>query len=181
MCVSDLVPVIAPLSLSQRYFSTGCIQQLQAFVSLTVQVYVRGEQGWCSDDSTGLPPVWPGFESRCQRHTWVELLVLVLAPRGDRFFSGASGSTLSLKANTSKLRFDLEHTNTFKRVLQVAKYFLGKRKTFSKRNQHVHFISILDDSIGHLTKAALSYSYQDPSDFCFLGQVKTVLIWKLWK
>ena len=42
------------------------------------------------------------------------LLVLSLAP--SRFFSDHSGFPLSSKTNTFKLQFDLEHTNTFKRV-----------------------------------------------------------------
>ena len=42
------------------------------------------------------------------------LLVLSLAPRG--FSSGYSGFPLSSKTNTSKYQFDLERTDTFKRV-----------------------------------------------------------------
>ena len=43
-----------------------------------------GEQGWRSGESTRLPPMWPGFNSRTQRHMWVEFVVGsdVLAPRG---------------------------------------------------------------------------------------------------
>ena len=42
---------------------------------------VRGVQGWRSGESTRLPPMWPGFDSRSRRHMWVEFVV-VLAPRG---------------------------------------------------------------------------------------------------
>ena len=34
-----------------------------------------GEQGWRSDESTHLPPMWPGFDSRTRHHTWVEFVV----------------------------------------------------------------------------------------------------------
>ena len=33
------------------------------------------EQGWHSGESTRLPPMWPGFESRTRRHKWVEFFV----------------------------------------------------------------------------------------------------------
>ena len=46
-----------------------------------------GEQGWCSGESTHLPPMWPSFDSRTQRHMWVEFVVgFLLAPRA--FFPG---------------------------------------------------------------------------------------------
>ena len=37
-------------------------------------------------------------------------------PCSERFFSGYSGFPLSSKTNTSKFQFDLERTDTFKRV-----------------------------------------------------------------
>ena len=33
------------------------------------------EQGWRSGESTRLPPMWPGFDSRSRRHRWVEFVV----------------------------------------------------------------------------------------------------------
>ena len=63
---------------------------------------IQGEQGWRSGESTRLPPVWPGFKSRCQRHMWVEFVVSSF-PCSERFFSG-----YSLRPNTSKFQFDLE-------------------------------------------------------------------------
>ena len=33
------------------------------------------EQGWCSGESTCLPPTWPGFDSWTRRHMWVEFIV----------------------------------------------------------------------------------------------------------
>ena len=34
-----------------------------------------GEPGWHSGESTRLPPMWPGFDSRSRCHTWVEFVV----------------------------------------------------------------------------------------------------------
>ena len=68
-------------------------------------------------ESTRLPPMWPGFESRCRRHMWVEFVVgSLLCSEG--FFSGYSGVPLSLKTNTFKFQFDLERTDKFQRVLK---------------------------------------------------------------
>ena len=33
------------------------------------------EQGWRSGESTRLPPMWAGFDSRTRRHMWVEFVV----------------------------------------------------------------------------------------------------------
>ena len=74
-----------------------------------------GGQGWRNGESTSLPPMWPGFKSRRRRHMWVEFVVGSL-PCAERFFSGYSGFSLSSKTNTSKFQFDLQHTDTFKRV-----------------------------------------------------------------
>ena len=65
------------------------------------------EQGWRSGESTGLPPMWPGFDSRTRRHMWVEFVV-GSRPCSMRFFSGCSGFPLSSKTNISKFQFDLE-------------------------------------------------------------------------
>ena len=37
--------------------------------------HIRGSKGWRSGESARLPPMWPGFKSRCRRHTWVEFVV----------------------------------------------------------------------------------------------------------
>ena len=50
----------------------------------------------------------PGFESRTQRHMWVEFVVGSL-PCSKRFFSGYSGFPLSSKTNISKFQFDLDY------------------------------------------------------------------------
>ena len=61
-----------------------------------------GEQGWRSDESTRLPPMWPGFDSRSRRHLWVEFVVGSLLC-SERFFSGYSGFPLSAKTNTFQI------------------------------------------------------------------------------
>ena len=33
------------------------------------------EQGWRGGESSHLPPMWPGFDSRTRRHMWVEFVV----------------------------------------------------------------------------------------------------------
>ena len=65
----------------------------------------KGEQGWRSGESTRLPPMWPGFDSRTRCHTWVEFVV-GSRPCSERFFSGYSGFPLSSKTNISKFQFD---------------------------------------------------------------------------
>ena len=55
----------------------------------------------------GLPPMWPGFDSRTRRQMWVEFVV-GSRPCSERFSSGYSGFPLSSKTNISKFQFDLE-------------------------------------------------------------------------
>ena len=57
-----------------------------------------GVQGWCSGESTRLPPMWPGFDSQTQRHVRVEFVGSLLC--SERFFSGYSGFPLSSKTKT---------------------------------------------------------------------------------
>ena len=66
-----------------------------------------GEQGWGSGESTRLPPMWPGFDSRTRRHMWVELVV-GSRPCSERFSLGTPKFPLSTKTNVSKFQFDLE-------------------------------------------------------------------------
>ena len=34
----------------------------------------KWDQGWRSGESTRLPPMWPGFDSRTRRHMWAEFV-----------------------------------------------------------------------------------------------------------
>ena len=74
---------------------------------ISVLVSSVWEQGWCSGESTRLPPMWPGFKSRRRRHMWVEFVVGSL-PCSERFFCGYSGFPVSSKTNISKFQFDQE-------------------------------------------------------------------------
>ena len=82
-----------------------------SFSSVQFLSFSSGEQGWHSGwafvSHAGLPPMWPGFDSRTRRHMWVEFVV-GSRPCSERFFSGYSGFPLSSKTNISKFRFDLE-------------------------------------------------------------------------
>ena len=97
----------------------SCLPSLLMVIkSHIIIIYISGfgEQGWCSGESTRLPPMWPGFDSWRRRHMCVEFVVGSL-PCSERFFSGYSGFPLSLKTNTFKFQFDLARTDTFQRVV----------------------------------------------------------------
>ena len=49
------------------------------------EIYLSGEEGWCSGESTRLPPMWRGIDSRTRRHMWVEFAVGSLLC-SERFF-----------------------------------------------------------------------------------------------
>ena len=49
-------------------------------------------QGWCSGESTRLPPMWPGFDSQTRRHMWVEFVGSLLST--ERFSPGTPVSPL---------------------------------------------------------------------------------------
>ena len=41
----------------------------------SLMVVSYGEQGWLSGESTRLPPMWQGLDSRTQHHMWVQFVV----------------------------------------------------------------------------------------------------------
>ena len=50
---------------------------------ILIVIKLNGEQGWRSGESTRLPPMWPGFDSRTNVICGLSLLlVLYSAPRG---------------------------------------------------------------------------------------------------
>lgn len=55
-------------SLCQKYLYLG------TFLLFLLFVVIIGEQGWCSGEGTRLPPIWPRFDSRTQRHKWVQFV-----------------------------------------------------------------------------------------------------------
>ena len=77
---------------------------------------------WCVGSKRGGAVVRALVSHQCGR---VQIPVLTpyvgwvccwFSPCSERFFSGYSGFPLSLKTNTFKFQFDLERTDTFKRV-----------------------------------------------------------------
>ena len=101
----------------QKQSMSSCTKKRIVYNSVTcLCTYSAREQGWRSGESACLRPMWPGFESWRRRHVWVEFVVGSL-PCSERFFSGYSGFPLSLKTNTFKFQFDLEHMDMFQRVL----------------------------------------------------------------
>ena len=78
---------------------------------------LSGEQGWCSGESTRLPPMWPGFDSRTRRHVWVEFVV------GSRPCSKgfSSGSPVFLPAQNQYFQIPIGpgRTDTFESSFSV--------------------------------------------------------------
>ena len=81
--------------------------------------------GWRSGESTRLPPMWPGFDSRSRRHMWVEFVV-GSRPCSEDFSPGSSVFLPPQKPTFSKFQFELERTDTFERVPRALWYFVGK-------------------------------------------------------
>ena len=50
--------------------STDCGKRKDGYLKVTIR-----EQGWRGGESTRLPPMWPGFDSRSRCHMWVEFVV----------------------------------------------------------------------------------------------------------
>ena len=69
------------------------------------------EQGWCSGESTCLPPMWLMCDSLTQHNMWVEF-VLRSCPFSERFFSGYSGFPFPQKptfANSNSVWIIVKH------------------------------------------------------------------------
>ena len=58
-------------------------------------------QGWCSGESTRLPPMWPGFQILASTPYVSVGCVLGSVPCSERFFSGYPGFPLSSETNIS--------------------------------------------------------------------------------
>ena len=58
-----------------------------------------GVQGWRSGESTGLPPMWPGFDFQIRRQMWVEFVGSLLCTK--RFSPGTLVSPLLKNQNLS--------------------------------------------------------------------------------
>ena len=97
-------------------FSTGssflCYVAFSSFSTAYWSIWFLGSKGGAMLRALAFHNVAPGSN---RRHMWLEFAVGSLLCT-ERFFSGYSGFLLSSKTNTSKFQFDLEHTDTFKRV-----------------------------------------------------------------
>ena len=67
----------------------------------------KGEQGWCSGESTLLVPICPRFDSLTRRHMWVEFVV-GSRPWSEGFSPGSPVFLPPQEINISKFQFDLE-------------------------------------------------------------------------
>ena len=85
------------------------------------QIFLAGktqkvEQGWCSGESSHLPPVWPSFDSQTWHHTWVEFVV-GSCPCSERFSSGyLTDFLLSSKTNTLNLKLKLSPMSALHKI-----------------------------------------------------------------
>ena len=61
-------------------------------IMLSFEYLITGGQGWCSDEGTCLPPMWPAFSSQIQCHMSVEFVGSLLCTK--RFSPGTPVSTL---------------------------------------------------------------------------------------
>ena len=78
-----------------------------------------GQKRWRSGESTRLPPMWPGFKSLQQRHTWVVFDVgSLLCSEG--VISGDSGFSISLTLSLPESLMDsCKVTLTFESVDEI--------------------------------------------------------------
>ena len=101
-----IVPYISEDHRDRAFSVTGCHLRFICTES-TVYCATLGEKGWCSDESTRLPPMWRRFESCCRLHMWFEFVVGSL-PCSKRFFSGYFGFPPSQKPIFPNSNFDQE-------------------------------------------------------------------------
>ena len=114
-------------SLPSTIFHSSSLHSIYSVDTACPSCSMQEEQGWRSGESTRLPPMWPGFDSRTRRHMWVEFVVGSLL-YSERFFSGYSGFPLSAKTNISKFQFDPECSS----VLYISPW-LGRLGNHSSR------------------------------------------------
>ena len=89
---SLLLLVCAIQSPTARLCLSGSTWQPSHWVWLSPGPFGVGVQGWRSGESTRLPPMWPGFDSRTRRHMWVEFVGSLLCT--ERFSPGTPVSPL---------------------------------------------------------------------------------------
>ena len=122
------------LLLNRLNFNRGKAITTRGSLLLIDERRIFVEQGWLSGESTRLPPMWPGFDSRSRCHMWVEFVLsfvfLVLPP----------------KVLLRVLRFSSLHKDQH---FQIPSRINGRRATLWRchcKFQFVYFIIYLLDS-----------------------------------
>ena len=87
---------------AQRSFKNWKVRSLDILAESLGRNIYQWEQCWRSGESTGLPPMWPGFDSHIARHMRVEFVGSLFC--SERFLPGSSGFPFSPKTN---IWFDL--------------------------------------------------------------------------
>ena len=99
---------MASLSIPHSNFLfLGQFQYWSTLLLCTTIKGLQGEQGRRSGETTRLPPMLPGVNSRRRRHLCAKF-VFGSFPCSERFFSRYSSFPLSSKTNISKFQFDQE-------------------------------------------------------------------------
>ena len=112
-------------------------------------------QGWRSGESTGLPPLWPGFDSWTRRQTWVEFVV------GSRtcsasFFPGSPVFVPPQKPTPkTKFQFDPKMRATGLSALLLVSPSLNKVDYYYHYHHHYYYTSIPQIMIYNITNARL--------------------------
>ena len=57
------------------YYKCNMFFAIHGSSNILRKIGCLGMQGWRSEESTRLPPLWPGFDSRTRRHMWVDFVV----------------------------------------------------------------------------------------------------------
>ena len=78
-----------------QHFVNQAKPKLVSFLKLIIFLLSHTIQGWPSGESTGLSPMWPGFDFRTRCHMWIEFVGSL--PCYERFSPGYSGFPLSSK------------------------------------------------------------------------------------
>lgn len=105
------------------------------FFRLTLYV----SRGWCSEESTRLPPMRPGFKSRCQCHMWVEFVAGSL-PCSERFSSGYSSFPSVFKN---------QHFKVFQFGQESSRTRTEQNRTTLCMGYHIHLFKSLLSAFTH--------------------------------
>ena len=115
-----------------------CLRMEQQVCVIPVNYEQRWRSGCAFASHAGLPPMWPGFDSRSRRQMWVEFVV-GSRPCSERFFFGYFGFLLSSKTNIIQIP-------TFKGIslccvfLAIVRCKLNKVIKFFKYSKQIYLV-----------------------------------------